>query len=103
MNYNLDPFTLEDLLADTDLAPTPPLPEAGRSWRTDPVDEDPDEILRTQLRAKALSSGRIRRWTQMKGRDLWRVWVARFDGDEDLALDTAILAAERRVRDRCRA
>lgn len=95
------PFTLEDLLADAGLAPDPPPPEAGTPWAAYPVDQDPDENRRAQLRASALSSGRIRRWTRIKGRDLWREWVTLFEGEEDLALDTAILAAERMVRDKC--
>ena len=101
MNHDLDPFSIDDLLADTDLVPKPPPRAPTALWPTYPVDRHPDETRRTQLREAALSSGRIPRWTRMKARDLWRVWVTLFEGDEDLALDTAIRAAERMVRDKC--
>lgn len=102
MDDDLIAFTLDDLLADTDLAATPParVPTAV-PWSTYAGGEDPDEIRPTQLREAGLSSGRIRGWTAMKARDRWREWVLRFAGDEDLALECAIHSAERVVRSKC--
>ena len=100
MNYDLDAFPIDDLLADTDLVPKAPARAPTAPWPTYRVDEDPDEIRRAQLQAKALSSGRIPRWTSLTGRKLWAQWLARFEGDADLARDAALCTAERMIRDK---
>lgn len=103
MNDDLAAFTLDDLLADTDLATKPPAPVPTAPWPMYPVDEDPDETRRTQLQAKALASGRVRDWTRMTGEELWDEWLPLFEQDEDLARETALRECERMVRDKCEA
>ena len=93
MNDDLAAFTLDDLLADTDLAATPPASAPTVPWSAVVYGPDPDEIRRTELREAGLRSARIPRWTRMTGRQLSRAWSARFGGDADLARDAAIWAA----------
>lgn len=50
---------------------------------------------RDQVRTTELASGRIPGWTDMPAGQLWREWLRRFDGDRDLALDTALALADR--------
>jgi hypothetical protein len=98
MDDDLGAFTLDDVLANGGLADAPPARTPTELWSSVVFGPDADEIRRTELQAKALSSGRIHRWTAMKARDLWREFVSRFAGDEDLALECAIHSAERVVR-----
>jgi hypothetical protein len=63
--------------------------------------EDAEESRRTEVREAGLRSGRVRFWTTLIARDLWSEWIARFGGDEDLALECAIQSAERVVRSKC--
>jgi hypothetical protein len=103
MNDDLAPVSLDDVLAHGGLGETTPAP-APTILRSPVVyGPDLDEIRRTELQRKALSSGRIRGWTGMSAYDLWREWVARFGGDEDLAREAALRTCERMVRDKCKA
>lgn len=95
-------LNLDELLAAARVADTPPAPApAPVPWSTHAGDEDPEETRSTSVPAKALSSGRVRGWTRMEGRELLRRWVDRFGGDEDLAREYALRTCERMVRDRC--
>ena len=100
VTYDLDFFRIEPPDAVLDAPSERREGLAGeRAWFL--VEQDPDETRRTEQPAKALSSGRIRGWTGMNGCDLWRQWVERFGGDEDLAREHALRTCERLVRDRC--
>ena len=102
MTYDLDFFRIEPPDACLDAPPERREGLAGeRPWFL--VEQDPDATRRTELPAKALSSGRIRGWTGMSAYDLWREWIARFEGDEDLAREAALRTCERMVRDKCEA
>lgn len=82
---------LDDLLAAASIAsPTSAPASTPVPWSSVAYGPDPDEIRRAQVREAGLYSGRIHRWSRMKARHLWAEWVARFGGDEDLALECAI-------------